>query len=131
MQAKTSFNIRLNNDRKEVKKNNNSIITSKHFQQKSRNFYKHAKFNIIDQLMNTSKSKETFTQQLIKRENVQILNRYAIPKKVPKRNFVNNTDNKYNERLLNCISLSKIRFAMLQLGNPVQCKENNFLRQIQ
>ena len=54
-----------------------------------------------------------------------------MPKKVPKRNFVNNKDSKYNQRLLSCISLPKIRFAMLQLGNPVQCKENNFLRQRQ
>ena len=52
------------------KKSKKIIITSKHFQQKNRNFYKHEKFNIIDQLMNTSKYKETLTQQLIKRENV-------------------------------------------------------------
>ena len=45
----------------------------KHFQQESYNFNKHAIFIIIDQLTNTSKSKETLTQQLIERENFWIL----------------------------------------------------------
>ena len=44
------------------------IMASKHFQQESYNFNKHAEFTIIDQLMNTSKSKETLIQQLIERE---------------------------------------------------------------
>ena len=66
--AETSFNIRLNNHQKDVKKVD-TIMTCKHFQQESHNFNKHAKFTIIDQLTNTSKSKETLTQQLIKREH--------------------------------------------------------------
>ena len=45
----------------------------KHFQRESHNFNKKAKFTIIDQLMNTSLSKETLTQQLIERENFWIL----------------------------------------------------------
>ena len=56
--AETSFNIRLNNHRKDRKKAN-AIMACKHFQQESHNFNKHAKFTIINQLMNTSKSKET------------------------------------------------------------------------
>ena len=44
-----------------------------HFQQENHNFNKHSKFTIIDQLKNTSKSKETLTQRLIERENFWIL----------------------------------------------------------
>ena len=50
-----------------------AIMACKHFQQESPNFNKHAKFTIIDQLKNTSKSKETLTQRLIERENLWIL----------------------------------------------------------
>ena len=46
--AETSFNIRLNNYRKDVKKTN-AIMACKHLQQESHNFDKHAKFTIIDQ----------------------------------------------------------------------------------
>ena len=69
--AETSFNIRVNNHRKDVKKFD--AIACKHFQHESHNFNKHAKFTIIDQLMNTSKSKESLTQRLIERENFWIL----------------------------------------------------------
>ena len=48
-------------------------LTCKHCQQESHNFNKYVKYTIIDQLMNASKSKETLTQQLIKRENLWIL----------------------------------------------------------
>ena len=48
-------------------------MACKHFQQESHNFDKHAKFNIIDQLGNTSKSEEIQTKRLIKRENFWIL----------------------------------------------------------
>ena len=65
----TSFNIRWNNYRKDVRKAN-TIMTSKHIQQENNNLNKHAKFTIIDQLMNNSKSKQTLTQRLIKREKV-------------------------------------------------------------
>ena len=44
-------------------------MTCKHFQQESHIFNKRAKYAIINQLINTSKSKETFTQRLIEREN--------------------------------------------------------------
>ena len=40
-------------------------MACKRFQQESHNFNKHPKFTIIDQLTNTSKSKETVTQLLI------------------------------------------------------------------
>ena len=65
--AETSFNIRLNNRRKDVKKVD-AIMACKYFQQESHNFNKHAKFTITDQLTNTFKSKETLTQRLTKRE---------------------------------------------------------------
>ena len=71
--AETSFNIRLNNYQKGVKKFD-AIMVCKQFQQGSHNFNKHAKFTIIDQLTNTSKFKETFTQRLIERQNFWILN---------------------------------------------------------
>ena len=70
--AETSFNIRLNNHRKYVKKAD-VIMADKHSQQESHNFNKHAEFTIIDQLTNTSKSKETLTQRLIEREHFWIL----------------------------------------------------------
>ena len=44
----------------------------KHVQQESHNFNKHAKYTITDQLTNASKSKETLTQRLLKRENFWI-----------------------------------------------------------
>ena len=50
-----------------------AIMIWKHFQQGSDNFNNQAKFTIIDQLTNTSKSKETLTQRLIERENFWIL----------------------------------------------------------
>ena len=59
--AETSFNIRLNNHRKDVKKVD-AIMACKHFQQESHNFKKHAKLTIIDQLTKAFKSKETLTQ---------------------------------------------------------------------
>ena len=48
-------------------------MASKHFQQESHNFNEHAKSTIIDRLTNTSKSRETLTQRLIKREHFWIL----------------------------------------------------------
>ena len=70
--AETSLSIRLNNHRKDVKKVD-AIMICKYFQQASHNFNKHAKFTIIDQLMNTSKFKGTLTQPLIEREIFWIL----------------------------------------------------------
>ena len=48
-------------------------MTCKHFHQESHIFNKRAKYAIIDQLINTSKSKETFTQRLIERKIFWIL----------------------------------------------------------
>ena len=48
-------------------------MVCKQFQQESFNFNNHAKFTIIDQLRNTSKSKESLTQRLIERDNFWIL----------------------------------------------------------
>ena len=70
--AETSFNTRMNDSPKDVKKVD-AIMTFKNFQQKSHNFNKHAEFTIIDQLTNTFKSKETLTQQLNKKEKFWIL----------------------------------------------------------
>ena len=72
VKVEVSFNIRLNDHRKDVKKVD-PIMACKHFQQENHNFNKHVKFTIIDLLTNTSKSKETLTQRLIKRENFWIL----------------------------------------------------------
>ena len=72
-ERKTSFNVRLNDYRKDLK-NVDAIMIFKDFQQECLNFKKHAKFTIMDQLTSTSKSKETLTQQLIEKENFWILN---------------------------------------------------------
>ena len=111
--AEKSFNINLNNSRKDIRKGN-MIMTSKHLKQESHNLNKNAKSTITDQLMNTFKCKELLTQ---KRKCLGSKIKYAIPKTVSKWNSVNNKDNKYNERLLSCISLSKMYFALLQLGH--------------
>ena len=56
-------------------------MACKHFQQENHNFNKHGNLTIIDQLTNTSKSKETLTQPLIKRENLWILKLDALCRK--------------------------------------------------
>ena len=111
----TSFNIRPNNHRKDVKKVD-AIMACKHFQQESHNFNKHAKFTIIDKLTNTSKSKETLAQRLIERENFWILKLNML---YPKGCNMepSSKDNNYNKRLLSYISLSNICFSPLQLGH--------------
>ena len=50
--AETTFNLGLNNHRKDTKKPN-SILACKHFKEQGHNFNKHAKFIIIDKLVNT------------------------------------------------------------------------------
>ena len=70
--AETSFDIRLHNHQRDVKKVD-GIMACKHFQKESCIFNKHPKFTIIDQLTNTSKSKETLTQRPVERENFWIL----------------------------------------------------------
>ena len=79
------------------------IIT---FSTKSHNFNKHAKSTIIDQITNTSKSKETLTQRLIEREDFWILKLDTL---YPK-------DFNMGKRLLTRNRLSYIRFSSFQLG---------------
>ena len=61
----TAFNLRLNNHRKDTKKPN-SILACKHFQEQRQNFNKHAKFIIIDKLVNLHGSKEALREMLEK-----------------------------------------------------------------
>ena len=70
--AEPSFNIRLNNHRKDMKRVD-TIMACKYFQQEGHNFNKHAKFTITDQLINTSKSRETLTKRLMEKEKFWIL----------------------------------------------------------
>ena len=49
--SETSFNIRLNNHRKNMKKPD-AILACKHFQEQNYVFNKHAKFIIIDKITN-------------------------------------------------------------------------------
>ena len=69
--ADSTFNIRLNNHRKDIK-NLNAILACRHFQQQGHNFNSHAKFIIIDKLVNTSSSKDILSEHLIQRENFWI-----------------------------------------------------------
>ena len=66
--AETSSSVRLNNQQKDGEKVG-AIMACKHFQQEGQNFNKHAKFTIIDHLMNTSKSKETLTLSVLIQSN--------------------------------------------------------------
>ena len=63
--AEIAFNLRLNNYRKDTRKPN-SILTCKYFQEKGHNFNKHAKFIIIDKLVNLHGSKEALQEMLVK-----------------------------------------------------------------
>ena len=66
-----AFNKRLNNHSKDIEKPN-SILACKHFQKKVYNFNKHAKFIIIDKLVNLQGSKEALREMLMLRENFRI-----------------------------------------------------------
>ena len=114
--SETSFNKRLNNCRKDVKKVD-AIMACKYFQQETHNFNKHTKFTIIDQVTNTSKSKKTLIQRLIERENFWILKLDTLYRKVLTWNLVNSEHSNYNKTLLSSIRLSNIRFSPLQLGH--------------
>ena len=74
--AETAFNIRLNNHRK-GKKDQNAILSCRHFQQQGHNFNSHAKSIVIDKLVNTSSSKDILRKRLIQRENLWISVRTA------------------------------------------------------
>ena len=68
--SETSFNIRLNNHRKDIKKPN-AIETCKHFNNNERTFSKHGKFIIIEQLQNiNTTSTETLKLRLKERKNI-------------------------------------------------------------
>ena len=69
--AETAFNPRLNKHRKDTEKPN-SILACKHFQEQGHNFHKHAKFIIIDKLVNLHGSKEARREMLAIRENFWI-----------------------------------------------------------
>ena len=69
--AETAFNIRLNNHRKDTE-DPSPILACRHFQQQGHNFNCHAKFIIIDKLVNTSSSKDILRERLIQRENFWI-----------------------------------------------------------
>ena len=69
--AETAFNIRLNNHRKDAK-DSSPILACRHFQQQGHNFNCHAKFIIIDKLVNTSRSKDILRERLIQRGNFWI-----------------------------------------------------------
>ena len=69
--SETSFNFRVNNHRKDVK-NPDAILACRLFQEKKHVFNKHAKFIIIDELRNTTKSNDILHQRLIERENFWI-----------------------------------------------------------
>ena len=69
--AETPFNLWLNNHRKDTKKPN-SILACKHCQEKLHNSSKHAKFIIIDKLVNWHGSKEELREMLVITENFWI-----------------------------------------------------------
>ena len=69
--ADIAFNKRLNNHSKDIEKPN-SILAGKHIQKKVYNFNKHAKFIIIDKLVNLQGSKEALREMLRIRENFRI-----------------------------------------------------------
>ena len=96
--AKTAFNLRLNNHRKDTKKSN-SILVCKHFQGKGHYFNKHAEFIIIDKLLNLHGSKEELQEMLVIDENFWIQKLKAL---VP---FGRNQELSKQKRL-SCCSLS-------------------------
>ena len=56
--AETTFNIRLNNHKNDVKNPHLKKLVYKHFKEKNHNFKKHAKTIIIDKLPNTKHLKK-------------------------------------------------------------------------
>ena len=70
--AETAFNIRQDNDRKDTKDDPNAMLACRLFQQQGRNFSYHAKFMIIDKLVNTSRSEDILRERLIQSKNFWI-----------------------------------------------------------
>ena len=66
--SETSFNIRLNNHRKDSK-NKNPILACKHFQNSNHNFQKDAKFTLIEQITKSFTTGEQLRLLLKKQEN--------------------------------------------------------------
>ena len=76
--CETSFNIRLNNHRKDIRKPN-VIEICKHFNNNEHMFSKHGKFIIIEQLWNISTTPtETLKLRLKERENFWIKKRKTL-----------------------------------------------------
>ena len=71
--SETTFNIRLNNHRKDVK-DPNALPADKHFTLPGHDFNKNAKFTLIEKLTNTNKvATETLRERLKHRENFWII----------------------------------------------------------
>ena len=70
--AETEFNIRLNNNRKDVWKLD-AIPASRHFSGKNHNFNTYAKFIVIEQIRYIDIDKEKNKERLKQRENFWIL----------------------------------------------------------
>ena len=72
VKSETSFNIRLNNHRKDSK-NKNPILACKHFQNSNHNFQRDAKFTLIEQIVKNFTTIEQLRLLLKKQENICIL----------------------------------------------------------
>ena len=72
--AEKTFNIRLNNHRKDVK-DQKVMLACTHFQAVGHNFDKYAKIIIIDKVVNANSAKDILCERLIQRANfwIQIL----------------------------------------------------------
>ena len=68
----TSFNIRLNNHRKDSK-NKKPILACNHFQNSNHNFQRDAKFTLIEQIMKSFTTTKQLRLLLKKWENLWIL----------------------------------------------------------
>ena len=69
--SETEFNIRLNNNRKYVNRQN-APQTDQHFKVPNHNFHQHARFILIEQLDNMRIDKDLATLRLKKREDFWI-----------------------------------------------------------
>ena len=76
--AENPFDVILKNHRKDTK-DPYAILARRHFQQQSRNSNSHAKFIIIDELVNTSSSKDILRERLIQQENLWIQKLKTLP----------------------------------------------------
>ena len=71
--SETTFNIRLNNHKKDVK-DPNAVPADKHFTLPGHDFNKNAKFTLIEKLTNTNKvATETLKERLKNGENFWII----------------------------------------------------------